>query len=69
MILQNLVFPKETICNEEKLYIHTQAGSLRTEEDRYVLSPGCEVDFFTYFNSFSACAASRMSIQTEPSLR
>lgn len=55
MILQNLVFPKETICNEEKLYIHTQAGSLRTEEDRYVLSPGCEVDFFTYFNSFSAC--------------
>ena len=52
MILQNLVFPKETICNEEKLYIHTQAGSLRTEEDRYVLSPGCEVDFYLFQQLF-----------------
>lgn len=55
MILQNLVFPKENICKEQGLYIHGKTGSVRAEEERYVLSPGCEADFFTYFNSFSAC--------------
>lgn len=55
MILQNVVFPKEKICQERELYIHVQAGMLSAaEEDRYVLAAGCQVDFLTYFNSFSA---------------
>lgn len=55
MILQNLVFPKEKICQETELYIHTQAGTLSAAEaGQYVLDAGCEVDFLTYFNSFSA---------------
>lgn len=55
MILQNLVFPKENICQETELYIHTQTGRLlAAEAGQYVLDAGCEVDFLTYFNSFSA---------------
>ena len=46
MILQNLVFPKEDICNEPELYFHgTTDGKIPA---------GNEVDLFTYFNSFSA---------------
>ena len=46
MILQNLVFPKENICNEPELYFHgTTDGKIPA---------GNEADLFTYFNSFSA---------------
>ena len=46
MILQNLVFPKEDICNEPELYFHgTTDGKIPA---------GNEADLFTYFNSFSA---------------
>lgn len=54
MILQNLVFPKKNLCHETELYIHTQEGELSAGEEQYLLAPGCEVDFLTYFNSFSA---------------
>lgn len=55
MILQNLIFPKEKICQEKELYIRSQTGRQQTADDaRYVLDAGCEVDFLTYFNSFSA---------------
>ena len=46
MILQNLVFPKENICNEPELYFH---GSTDGK-----IPAGNEADLFTYFNSFSA---------------
>lgn len=46
MILQNLVFLKENICNEPELYFHgTTDGKIPA---------GNEADLFTYFNSFSA---------------
>ena len=46
MILQNLVFPKENICNEPELYFHgTTDGKIPA---------GNEADLFTYFNSFLA---------------
>lgn len=56
MILQNLVFPKEGICQETELYIHAQEGAqVCAKEGRYIISAGSEVDFLTYFNCFSAC--------------
>ena len=40
MILQNLVFPKENICNEPELYFHgTTDGKIPA---------GNEADLFTY---------------------
>lgn len=54
MILQNLIFPKETICNETELYVHARRGKYYQEGDKLILPAGSEVDFFTYFNSFSA---------------
>lgn len=46
MILQNLVFPKENICNEPELYFHVTTDGK--------IPAGNEADLFTYFNSFSA---------------
>lgn len=53
MILQNLMVPKETICQEKELYIHTLSGTFHQEADELVVAAGSEVEFFTYFNSFS----------------
>jgi len=69
MILQNLVFPKEDICTEQELYVHTRIGNLRAESDRYVLSSGCEVDFLTYFNSFSAGKWKKYTMVSDASCR
>lgn len=54
MILQNVVFPKEEICEENGLYYRKIQGMIRKEEKSYVLAPETELTFFTYFNGFSA---------------
>lgn len=53
MVLQNLIFPKKTICSEKELYIRTLSGEFSQEDDGLVLTAGSEVEFFTYFNGFS----------------
>lgn len=53
MILQNMIFPKQGICEENDLYYHVTSGSARLEQEELVLEPGTEISFLTYFNSFS----------------
>ncbi|MCI9419973.1 MAG: glycosyltransferase family 2 protein [Eubacterium sp.] len=53
MILQNMIFPKEGICEENDLYFHVISGSAHMEQGELVLEPGTEISFLTYFNSFS----------------
>lgn len=53
MILQHIIFPKKGICEEKELYVHTLAGESHQDADNLIVAAGGEVDFFTYFNSFS----------------
>lgn len=53
MILQNLIFPKQNICEEKEMYYHVKSGNVSLEGGLF-LEKGASVDFLTYFNSFSA---------------
>lgn len=54
MILQNVVFPTEEVCQESGLYYRRIQGLLREEEGVVILAPETELTFLTYFNGFSA---------------
>ena len=53
-MLQNLIFPKRGICEEAELYFHIRMGKAVLQEEGLFLEQGSLVDFFSYFNSFSA---------------
>ena len=53
-MLQNLIFPKKGICEEAELYFHIRMGKAVLQEEGLFLEQGTIVDFFSYFNSFSA---------------
>lgn len=53
-MLQNLIFPKRGICEETELYFHIRMGKAVLQEEGLFLEQGSIVDFFSYFNSFSA---------------
>ncbi|MCH5264468.1 MAG: glycosyltransferase [Lachnospiraceae bacterium] len=52
MILQNIVFPTPEICGEEALYYH-HTGEVQNQRGSLCLGKGAQVNFLTYFNSFS----------------
>lgn len=54
MILQNMIFPKKGICEENELYYHVAKGAVRSEHGCLFLKPETEISFFTYFNTFSS---------------
>lgn len=53
-MLQNMIFPRKGICGEPDLYYHISQGKASLHERGLYLYQGSVVDFFTYFNSFSA---------------
>ena len=53
-MLQNSIFPKRGICEEAELYFHIRMGKAVLQEEGLFLEQGSLVDFFSYFNSFSA---------------
>lgn len=53
MVLQNIIFPDETICRESVLYYRTEQGDLRVESSGIRMEQGAVCSFFTYFNGFS----------------
>lgn len=53
-MLQNFIFPKKGICEETALYYHIHKGKAVLQEEGLFLERGALVDFFSYFNSFSA---------------
>ena len=53
MILQNIILPKDDICEESELYYHKIQGTLRQDHGTLILAPETEVSFLSYFNSFS----------------
>ena len=54
MVLQNMIFPKKGICEEEELYFHDREGTATCEDGHLFVPKGEAVSFLTYFNSFSA---------------
>ncbi len=56
MVLQNLLFPDEEICNKTDLYYHTCKGTSTWDSglQALCLAPGSTVDTLTYFNCFSS---------------
>lgn len=54
MVLQNIIFPKEGICDKSILYYHQERGSVTNLNSEILLvKKGGICSFFTYFNSFS----------------
>lgn len=54
MKLQSVLFPREDICMEEKLYFHLEEDSSSNFNGTYFnMYKGEKVDFSTYFNGFS----------------
>lgn len=52
MILQNIIFPKEDICNKDILYYRREQGKVFNLGELLV-EKGSICSFFTYFNGFS----------------
>ncbi len=65
MILQNLIFPECVDDRKGKLYLHAPAGTSKMQECGVYMAPGSEVDFLTYFNSFSVDKWKQYSTVTE----
>lgn len=55
MLLQKLLFPRQNICLEEKLYYQSTDNVMGYDFDNLLLNcpVGTVIDFGTYFNSFS----------------
>lgn len=54
MILQNIIFPNQNICDETELYYRNLTGTVELQENHLVMEAGSKMNFFTYFNAFSA---------------
>lgn len=54
MILQNIIFPNHGICEETELYFRNLCGTIGLQENYLVMETGSKLNFFTYFNAFSA---------------
>lgn len=54
LILQNIIFPNHTICDEIELYYRNLTGTIELQKNQLIMRTGSKMNFFTYFNAFSA---------------
>lgn len=53
MILQNIIFPKQDICQEIELYYHPIQGNISLQKNHLIMESNSKINLLTYFNSFS----------------
>lgn len=53
MILQNIIFPNNSICSEKDLYFHAKNDSFSLLDNGMQISENNCIDFFSYFNGFT----------------
>ncbi len=59
MVIQSLIWPDETICNESEMYFHGE-GIFHAKENAITIKKEKEVLLDTYFNAFSISSSNTM---------
>lgn len=67
-LLQNVIFPKEGICDVKEMY-YRHSGNLTLDSEVIQMEQGCRISFDTYFNAFSVGKWNKYTIIDNVSLR
>ena len=67
-LLQNIIFPKEGICDVKEMY-YRHSGNLTLDNEVIQMEQGCRISFDTYFNAFSVGKWKKYTVIDNVSLR
>ena len=67
-LLQNIIFPKEGICDVKEMY-YRHSGNLTLDNEVIQMEQGCRISFDTYFNAFSVGKWKKYTIIDNVSLK
>ena len=67
-LLQNVIFPKEGICDVKEMY-YRHSGNLTLDNEIIQMEQGCRISFDTYFNAFSVGKWKKYTIIDNVSLK